>query len=176
MNQIPQSISELTLVATPSAVAWARRHTVNVLRRWRFSAEAIEVARLLVSGLTTNAIQHTKLTETSETAAVESARPGTIVLSLWPTDGGIVLAVSDPDPRPPLARTDDASATGGRGLILVQAMASRWGYYQPGRRAGKVVWAEVLAHPSAAVGESGAGHPQSVRVIIRRVLTGLREL
>ncbi|WP_234008099.1 hypothetical protein [Streptomyces sp. UNC401CLCol] len=44
---------------------------------------------------------------------------------LWPTDGGIILAVSDPDPRPPTPRISDASATGGRGLVLIRTMANR---------------------------------------------------
>ncbi|WP_258539923.1 ATP-binding protein [Streptomyces ipomoeae] len=111
MYQIPPPISELTLAATPNAVAWARRHTVDILQRWRFPDEGIEVARLLVSELATNAIQHARPTKTSE-AAAHSVGIGTIVLMLWPTDGGIILAVSDPDPRPPAPRASDASATG----------------------------------------------------------------
>ncbi|MEU0061747.1 hypothetical protein ABZ085_00105 [Streptomyces albidoflavus] len=39
MNQVPLSTSELTLAATPNAVAWARRHTVDILQRWRFPDE-----------------------------------------------------------------------------------------------------------------------------------------
>ncbi|GAB2928098.1 ATP-binding protein [Streptomyces sundarbansensis] len=111
MNQVPPSISELTLAATPNAVAWARRHTVDILQRWHFPNEGIEVARLLVSELATNAIQHARPTKTSE-ASAHSAGIGTIVLMLWPTDGGVILAVSDPDPRPPAPRPSDTSATG----------------------------------------------------------------
>ncbi|MFL4905233.1 hypothetical protein ACJ6WF_19085 [Streptomyces sp. MMS24-I2-30] len=51
MNQIPPPFSELTLAATPNAVAWARRHTVDVLQRWHFPTESTEVARLLISEL-----------------------------------------------------------------------------------------------------------------------------
>ncbi|MGW2282709.1 ATP-binding protein [Streptomyces sp. NPDC001770] len=124
MYQVPPSISELTLAAAPNAVAWARRHTVDILQRWRFPDEGIEVARLLVSELATNAIQHAHPAKTYE-AVAHFVDMGTIVLMLWPTDGGIILAVSDPDPRPPTPRTSDASATGGRGLVLVQTMANR---------------------------------------------------
>ncbi|MFC8273553.1 ATP-binding protein [Streptomyces sp. NPDC057271] len=173
MNQVPLPTSELTLAATPNAVAWARRHTVDILQRWRFPAEGIEVARLLVSELATNAIQHARLAEIAETAA-ESASIGTILLRLWPTDGGIILAVSDPDPRPPVPRADDARATGGRGLVLIQAMANRWGYFPTQPLTGKVVWAEVPSHPRAALRESGG--PEITPLVMGRALVALRDL
>lgn len=175
MNQVPPSISELTLAATPNAVAWARRHTVDILQRWRFPDEGIEVARLLVSELATNAIQHAHPAKTHE-AVAHFVDIGTIVLMLWPTNGGIILAVSDPDPRPPAPRTSDASATGGRGLVLIQAMAKRWGYTPTQTHPGKIVWVEVPARPSSALGESGFGGRQVAPMPIGRVLTGLREL
>ncbi|MFE0645343.1 ATP-binding protein [Streptomyces sp. NPDC058877] len=175
MNQVPPSISELTLAATPNAVAWARRHTVDILKRWHFPDEGIEVARLLVSELATSAIQHARPIKTSE-AAAHFVGINTIVLMLWPTDGGMILAVSDPDPRPPAPRAGDASATGGRGLVLIQTMANRWGYSPTGPHPGKIVWAEVPAHPSSALGEPGSGGRQAAPMLIGRVLTGLREL
>ncbi|WP_435238396.1 ATP-binding protein [Streptomyces sp. YPW6] len=156
MNQFSPSISELTLAATLNAVAWARRHTVDILQRWRFPAEGIEVARFLVSELATDAIQHARPTKTSE-ASAHSTSIGTITLTLWPTDGGIILAVSDPAPRPPAPRPSDASSTGGRGLALIQTMANRWGYSPTQPYPGKIVWAEVPARPSSALGEPGSG-------------------
>ncbi|WSD11449.1 ATP-binding protein [Streptomyces hirsutus] len=165
----------MTLAATPNAVAWARRHTVDVLQRWRFPDERIEVARLLVSELATNAIQHAQPTEPSETAT-EYAGLGTIALRLWPIDGGIILAVSDPDPRQPVPRAHDASASGGRGLGLIQAMTNRWGYFPTQPRSGKIVWAEVPARPHSALGEPGFDGRQAAPMLIGRVLTGLHEL
>ncbi|CAL9496279.1 ATP-binding protein [Streptomyces sp. enrichment culture] len=176
MNQVPPSISELTLAATPNAVAWARRHTVDILQRWRFPDEGIEVARLLVSELATNAIQHPRPTATSETSAAGSAVVGTIALRLWPTEGGIILAVSDPDPRPPVPRAHDASATGGRGLVLIQTEANRWGYAPTQPHPGKIIWAEVPARPDSTLSEPDFGGRQAAPMLIGRVLTGLREL
>ncbi|MEU3747011.1 MULTISPECIES: ATP-binding protein [Streptomyces] len=176
MNQVPPSTSELTLAATPNAVAWARRHTVDILQRWRFPDEGIEVARLLISELATNAIEHARPTETSEAAAAGPLGVGTIVLRLWPTDGGIILAVSDPDPRPPAPRAHDARAIGGRGLVLIQAMSSRWGYFPTQPHPGKIVWAEIPARPNSALGEPASGGRQAAPMLIGRVLTGLREL
>ncbi|MDI3422906.1 ATP-binding protein [Streptomyces luteolus] len=175
MNPIPSYVSELTLTATPNAVSWARRHTVDVLQRWAFPNEGIEVARLLVSELATNAIEHTQPAEPYELAAGSSG-VGTIVLRLWPTDGGIILAISDPDPRPPEPRDHDTNASGGRGLILVQAMANRWGYCPTQPAPGKIVWAEVPARPDSALSEPGIGDRQTAPMLIGRVLTGLREV
>ncbi|MFJ2844204.1 ATP-binding protein [Streptomyces griseofuscus] len=171
MNQVPLPVSELTLAATPNAASWARRHTVDILQRWRFPHEGIEVARLLVSELTTNAIQHAQPTDTSESTDL-----GTIRLMLWPSDYGIILAISDPDPRPPAPRPHDASASGGRGLILIRTMASRWGYSPTQPDPGKIVWAEVPSRPSSVLAEPGSGDQQAAPMLIGRVLTGLREL
>ncbi|MFI1783535.1 ATP-binding protein [Streptomyces rubiginosohelvolus] len=101
MNQVPPTASELTLAATPNAVAWARRHTVGILQRWRFPAEGIEIARLLVSELATNAIQHARPPMSSTAPHTPNAAIGTIVLKPWPTAHGVLVAVSDRDPRPP---------------------------------------------------------------------------
>ncbi|MDX3571625.1 ATP-binding protein [Streptomyces sp. ID05-47C] len=168
MNKPHPPVSNLTLAATPNAVSWARRHTVDVLRQWRFPDEGIEVARLLVSELTTNAIRHA---HPAPTTAVSAPAPGTILIRLWPTSTSVVLAVGDSDPRPPARRSADESATGGRGLLLTAAMARRWGYYHPERCPGKFVWAEVPSQPLVDTDGQQVGP-----LLIGRVLTGLREL
>lgn len=168
MTQPQPLVSALTLAATPNAVSWARRHTVDVLRHWQFPDEGIEVARLLVSELATNAIRHA---HPAPTTAVGSPMPGTVLLRMWITTTGVVLAVGDSDPRPPTRRSVDESATGGRGLLLTAAMARRWGYYQPDQYPGKFVWAEVSSQPLVDADGEQAGP-----LLIGRVLTGLREL
>ncbi|MGW4673768.1 ATP-binding protein [Streptomyces sp. NPDC004324] len=142
-------------------------------RNPRAESAGIEVARLLVSELVTNAIQHARLAGTPETAA-ESASIGTILLRLLPTDGGIILSVSDPDPRPPVPRAEDASATGGRGFVLIQAMANRWGYFPTQPLTGKIVWAEVPSRPRAALRESGGS--EITPLVMGRALVALRDL
>ncbi|MCR8574593.1 ATP-binding protein [Streptomyces sp. Isolate_219] len=176
MSQVPPSISELTLAATPNAVAWARRHTVDILQRWHFPAKGIEVARLLISELATNAIQHARPAAPSATTSIESVSPGTIVLRLWLTHCGVIISISDHDPRPPTPRASDSSATGGRGLLLTEAMANRWGYYPTQLHPGKIVWAEVPTHPTAALGEPGVGSPEITPLMMGQVLTALRDL
>lgn len=175
MNHVQPPISELTLAATPNAVSWARRHTVDVLQRWRFPAEGIEVARLLVSELTTNAIQHA-CPDAPSSICTEPAELGTVVLRLWPTGSGVVVSVSDRDPRPPVPRASDDSATGGRGLLLTEVMSSRWGYFHPKEYPGKIVWVEVPTQPRAEISEPGAGGPETTPLMMGRVLTVLRDL
>ncbi|MBT2425143.1 ATP-binding protein [Streptomyces sp. ISL-112] len=176
MSQVQPPISELTLAATPNAVSWARRHTVDVLQRWRFPVESIEVARLLVSELTTNAIQHACSDAPFVSASTEPAELGTVVLRLWPTGSGVVVSVSDSDPRPPRPRASDGSATGGRGLLLTEVMSSRWGYFHPKEHRGKIVWVEVPTQPRAGISEPGAGGPETTPLMMGRVLTALRDL
>lgn len=173
MSQPLPAVSDLMLAATPNAVAWPRRHTVDVLRSWRFPAEGTEVARLLVSELATNAIRHAR---SPGTAAPDSAVPGTILLRLWPANAGVVLLVGDSDPRPPMPRAPSDSATGGRGLLLTSAMASRWGYYSRHPHPGKFVWAEIPARPVGALGEQRNGQEETNPLLLGQVLTALREL
>ncbi|MEU3054364.1 ATP-binding protein [Streptomyces griseus] len=140
----------MTLAATPNAVAWARRHTVDTLQRWRFPAEGTEVARLLVSELATNAIRHAH-PSASTTDPFGNGAIGTIVLKLWPTARGVLVAVGDSDPRPPMSRVSDSGATGGRGLLLTRTMANCWGYYPEPSRPGKTVWAGVPTQPDEKI-------------------------
>lgn len=55
----------------------------------------------------------------------------------------LFLAVADVSPRPPVRLDLEADAEGGRGLALVEALSSRWGWH-PASITGlkKVVWAE----------------------------------
>ncbi|MEU9026458.1 ATP-binding protein [Streptomyces sp. NPDC048383] len=173
MSQTLPPVSDLMLAATPNAVAWARRHTVDILRTWSFPTEGTEVARLLVSELATNAIRHAR---PPGTAATDPAVPGTILLRMWPTNGGIVLLVGDNDPQLPVPRRPSNSATGGRGLLLTAAMASRWGYYSRHPHPGKFVWAEIPARPEEALGDQRRGQQETTPLLLGQVLTALREL
>ncbi|MGX1887702.1 ATP-binding protein [Streptomyces sp. NPDC055287] len=125
--------------------------------------DAIETARLIVSELTTNAIQH------PQPAAAGSPEPRTLTVT-----PRLVIYVSDHDRRPPILRVAGAGATCGRGLLLVETMSHRWGYYHP-PASGKVVWAELaLDAASRVMPEAGpvSGDP----LLMGQVLVGLREL
>ena len=81
---------------------------------------------LLVSELVTNAVVH-----------ASSAPRIEVQLSLR----GVRVEVFDEDPTMPAHRIPDAGRPGGRGLHLLDQLASRWGA-EP-REDGKVVWFEV---------------------------------
>ncbi|MGW7201386.1 ATP-binding protein [Streptomyces chryseus] len=85
--------------------------------------DAIETARLIVSELTTNAIQHPQ----PSAAGSPEPRNATVV------GPRLVIYVSDHDRRPPVLRVVGAGATSGRGLLLVETMSHRWGSLPPAR-------------------------------------------
>jgi anti-sigma regulatory factor (Ser/Thr protein kinase) len=93
-----------------------------------------DVARLLVSELVTNAVQHTR-----------SRRPGgTVTVMVIELAGSLRVEVTDEGAarKIPVVR-DDMLATDGRGLFLVQSLADEWGYLrEPG---ATTVWFRLTA-------------------------------
>lgn len=59
-------------------------------------------------------------------------------------EGGIRLEVHDGSTRPLRPRPASVQDEGGRGLLLVDALASRYGV--EGEASGKLVWVELLSH------------------------------
>jgi anti-sigma regulatory factor (Ser/Thr protein kinase) len=125
--------SDLALGALPSAVPCGRLHTRQVLWEWQQSS-LIEAAEQIVSELLTNAI--------AATHAIGSVCP----VRLWLLSDGsrALILVGDASPHPP-QRTDPGGDTeGGRGLLLVAAFSSKWGWYATGQQQpAKVVWAQL---------------------------------
>lgn len=114
------------LPATPASVFLARRFVAQLLETWDIGGDHIETVTLVVSELATNAARD------SEDA---------IVVGLSCTEELIRVEISDTSHRMPVpVTTMDEEATSGRGLVLVEAMASRWGVESEGL--SKQVWAE----------------------------------
>jgi anti-sigma regulatory factor (Ser/Thr protein kinase) len=93
-----------------------------------------DVARLLVSELVTNAVQHT-----------HSRRPGgTVTVMVIELVGSLRVEVIDEGSarNVPVVR-EDMLATDGRGLFLVQSLADEWGFIQD--PAGTTVWFRLAA-------------------------------
>ncbi len=124
--------SFLELGAYPEAVPCARLHARQLLWEWGQTglAESIE---LVVSELATNAV-----------AASRSLGQHTAVRMWLLSDKEKVLVmVWDASHEPP-ARGESESGNisdGARGLMLVDAISERWGWYFAGETGGKVVWA-----------------------------------
>lgn len=121
--------SRLRLPPQPQSAPAARSFARATLRGWRSPAELVDCVVLLVSELVANAVQHAG---TRVTLEIER-RDATTVR----------VVVEDDNDRPPRRRPVDLYAEGGRGLELVDALASRWGV--DGRPRGKSVWFEVGA-------------------------------
>lgn len=119
------------LPAIGPSVAEARRRVRTRLREWGVDDEVVADAEILVSELFTNALRHTS----SEGVACGLRVTGRVV-RVEVTDQGS----SPTEPRPRTAGFDEE---GGRGLLLVGALAAGWGVRPAGVGHGRTVWAEL---------------------------------
>jgi adenylate kinase len=127
--------SHLELGPLLSAAASARAHTRAVLAEWGL-AELADTTELLVSELTTNAVQASR--------ALWQPLPSPIHLWLWANRLGVVITVWDANPKPPVLREVGEDDEHGRGLMIVSALSGQqWGWYQHPELGGKCVWCEI---------------------------------
>lgn len=121
---------EIRLPASPPALAVVRAAVRDMAAHGHVDQEQTEVAVLLASEASSNVIRHTS-------AAV-------IDLTVGCLGDHLVIRVADDDPTPitpqPLA-TDRLS---GRGLLIIDKLAGRWGVNL--RRHGKELWVETADH------------------------------
>ncbi|MFI2433432.1 SpoIIE family protein phosphatase [Streptomyces sp. NPDC018693] len=116
-----------TVWRVPEAAGHARRFTRRTLRAWGVPKDAMDVPLLVVSELVTNALVHTD---------------GKVRLDLTLIHDRLRVAVTDASPRTPVKPTNLGwEATGGRGILLVEAMSEAWGTLPVS--GGKQVWCEV---------------------------------
>ncbi|HET9078063.1 MAG TPA: ATP-binding protein [Acidimicrobiales bacterium] len=111
-----------TFESAPASVRAAREFVGDALDAWHLD-RVRDVASLCTSEVATNAVRHagTPFRLTVEARASE-----------------VVIEVEDRDEDEPVSRLPDLDAESGRGLWMVTAMASRWGYQKVHH--GKVVW------------------------------------
>ena len=105
----------------------ARRELRQLLDTARIDQETSDTAVLLATELVTNAVEHGR---------------GSAYLDAAVQDRAIRLEVSDsstvvPQPNTAVSELDER----GRGLLLIEALASRWGVLP--RSDGKTVWCEL---------------------------------
>ncbi|MFC5667403.1 ATP-binding protein [Kitasatospora misakiensis] len=134
--------TSFNLSAVPESVGVARRRLRDVLRiaGVGLPEDRADSAELLVSELVTNALRHA-VGEIGVEVAI-----GVAVLR---------VSVRDRSDRAPQLRTAGDLDTGGRGLALVEALASRYGW-GPAEGGGKVVWFELPLAGPTATGPAGA--------------------
>ncbi len=114
-------------------------------------ADGVAVAAELVG----NAIRHATALPGDVIRVAWRVRFGTGVqiLDVWVTDGG--------GPSEPQVRRSRFDATDGRGLAIVSALATRWGFDRDSL--GQNVWAELRLPVITAVGRVGMTAPTSAR-------------
>ncbi|MCX2969301.1 MULTISPECIES: ATP-binding protein [Streptomyces] len=162
----------LVLRAERAAVACARGFTKSALTAWKLD-QLVDDASLIVSELVTNAVSATdgvpRVTES----------PGVLRLGLHHSPSSVVIGVWDVSAAAPVVRSVDPTAVGGRGLRLVEALASRWGYSWA--IGGKAVWAELATVEASVLTEDTSRarpplpSPDADSALLRRLLRGLNE-
>jgi anti-sigma regulatory factor (Ser/Thr protein kinase) len=130
------------LSTTPRGARLARLLTVHQLTEWGWppSCPAGESAALVVAELAANAVTHARVRGRCFRLTLAIDAPDTLHT--------LRIEVADPrgdrlpQPRIDTAVTPDPTAESGRGLLLVEAVATRWGTapYPP---SGKTVWADI---------------------------------
>ncbi|MFA7761583.1 ATP-binding protein [Streptomyces sp. NPDC048723] len=149
-----QSVSAVPSVLFPvpadlGSAHHARKRAVQAARRWGLLSEAaMGDLELCVGEIVANAVEHTGATSEIRVSATAS---------------GVRVEVVDSDPQLPVSTAPAADGESGRGLFLVDALASGWGAFPVG--AGKAVWFEIAADvPSVGCGgrrqhvHEAAGH------------------
>jgi anti-sigma regulatory factor (Ser/Thr protein kinase) len=129
--KISSSIAE-TFTPDPDQVGAARRLATSGARAWGVAADDMVS---VVSELAANAVQHGR---------------SRFTVSLGYDGSCITIEVADDNPRLPALVPATAVALSGRGLGVVDSLASNWGARPSGD--GKVVWAEVEGTPAVTPG------------------------
>ena len=119
------SLVALTLPSTPDSARKARFYTRAALSYHHLSDYADD-AETVTSELVTNAIAHAG----SALLWLDIMHLGT---------GAVTVIVTDPSPRPPVKRDLPGDIERGRGLHIVDALSTAWGW-RP-RNPGKAVYA-----------------------------------
>lgn len=116
----------LPLPPGPESARMARAAVRKTIADWNL-ADPIDDAALIVSELVTNAFRY---------------GTGPLVLRLTVADGYLIIGVQDNKPAStPSPKDVPDTQPDGRGLKLISAIASRWGWdHENGH---KIVWAQI---------------------------------
>ncbi len=138
--------SHLAFGPLPTAVPCARAHATQVLWEWGMS-DVSDSVELIVSELITNSV-----------VASQALDGGPFPVRLWLLSDRkqVLVLVWDANPNPPIRMDPAGDVEGGRGLMLVDALSTRWDWYSVAEVVeGKVVWA--LCETSASNCHRGPG-------------------
>jgi anti-sigma regulatory factor (Ser/Thr protein kinase) len=126
----PRAVSE-ELLPVSGAPRYARNVVTDACLRWDLP-HVVGTAALIITELVSNVVDHAHTVMTIEVAH---------------RDSHLYLAVDDGASTPPVPNdlAGDARVLRGRGLMVVAAVATKWGYEQNDN--GKTVWATVALPP-----------------------------
>jgi two-component sensor histidine kinase len=114
----------------PASAASVRRALRADLAAHDIAPESIDEVLLVTSELVGNAVRHTAPVGEQD-----------LIVSWQLSRNSVVVEVSDPSPQRPVLRRASPDEPSGRGLIVVDAIATQWG--TDDNASGKQVWAEV---------------------------------
>jgi anti-sigma regulatory factor (Ser/Thr protein kinase) len=141
-TQSPRTVHGFTMrfSSTPRGARLARRLCGHRLDAWGvpYGSDAHDVVTLVASELCANAVRHGHV----------AGRDFHLLLTADPVTGTVRIEVSDTrgERLPRLSAGVPEDGDGGRGLLLVEALADRWGWSpRSSGGPGKTVWAERTA-------------------------------
>lgn len=125
----PEDTDPLILPAGLRAIPVSRSWVVQCARRTGCPESSLRTLALLTTEAVTNAVHH-------------GEPGGEVTVAIAAVDGGWRVAVSDRSPALPVLRHVGPFEPGGRGVMLIDRLASAWGV-EPHDGSVKVVWFEV---------------------------------
>ncbi|MFE0808109.1 ATP-binding protein [Streptomyces sp. NPDC058848] len=137
-SSTPTAYGRLALPGRDLASARVARHYVrDTCRSWGLSSDVTDDLVIIAGELVANALEHSD----SRTVTIACALTGEVV-TVGVTDSGRSGGT-------PSATAAGAECERGRGLLITDALAGRWGTRRTG--GGLTVWAEVAVGPAADV-------------------------
>ena len=120
--------------STPRGARLARRLAEEWLDTWGlpYGGSAHDTVTLIVAELANNAAQHGRVAGRDFRLALRTVGSATVRVEVTDTRSECL----------PVALTPPSDSTRGRGLVLVNALASRWDFHPRVGAPGKTVWAE----------------------------------
>jgi anti-sigma regulatory factor (Ser/Thr protein kinase) len=116
------------LPPTARSASVSRRFLADHLMIWGVAAERRDEALLLLDELVANAVRHAE---------------GPVGVTATLVGDLLRVSVGDDSHRDPVLQRPGAESTSGRGLMLVDLLADRWGVSPAADDLGKSVWFEI---------------------------------
>jgi hypothetical protein len=153
------AVTSCVLAASPESARAARHFTREILQAWGFG-ELVDEAETIIGELVVNAVQHGTAPQAigwpdhgpnvhphprawdawSSQASQGRSEPEILKLCLLKRVSEVMLAVIDASDDAPTPRQPDWVRESGRGLQIVDALSTVWGW-SPIEGHGKAVWA-----------------------------------